>query len=136
MVPFLFFFLQLVAVKLWVFSYFCVVSMNEIQAGTIPQTKTFEWDPQVKWMAFYMCFGILWVTAWLEYMCRFVIMVSASTYYWNSNGAAGEEGSAEVATGFWYAILHTGSLAIAAFVIAVVRMIRAVFYYIARKAEE
>lgn len=82
-----------------------------------------------------MFFGILWVTAWLEYMCKFIIMVSASTYYFNSKGSAGEEGEAEVGTGFAYAIKHTGSLAIASFIIAVVRLIRTIFYYVARKLE-
>lgn len=96
--------------------------------------KTLEWDTQVKWMAFYMFFGILWVTAWLEYMSKFIVLVSASTYYFNSTKSF--EGEAEVGTGFYYAILHTGSLAIAAFIIAIIRMIRAVFYYVARKAEE
>ena len=135
--PLLFFVLQIIAVKLWLVSYFFVVSMNKIEPhGTIPQMKTFEWEPEVKWMAIYMFFGILWVTAWLEYMCKFIIMVSSTTYYFNSNGAEGEEGSAEVGTGYKFAILHTGSLAIAAFIIAIVRFIRTIFYYIARKAEE
>jgi len=49
-------------------------------------------------MAAYMVFGVLWVTAFFEYCSTFVIMVSASTYYWTSNPMA--EGSAEVALGF------------------------------------
>ena len=85
LVPCLFFILQLVAVKIWLFCYFCVISMNKIEAGSL-QMKTMEWEPQVKWMAGYMIFGIFWVTAWLDYMSRFIIMVSTSTYYFNSNG--------------------------------------------------
>lgn len=109
--------------------------MNKIEAhSTIPQMKSLEWDTPVKWMALYMFFGILWVTAWLDYMCKFIVMVTASTYYFNSN--KDEEGEADVGAGFMYAIYHTGSIAIAAFIIAIVRMIRAIFYYIARKAEE
>ena len=87
-------------------------------------------------MAWYMFFGILWVTAWLEYMSKMIILVSASTYYFNSNGVNGQEGDAEVGTGFTYAIYHTGSLAIAAFIIAIIRLIRFIFYNIARKLEE
>ena len=52
-------------------------------------------------MALYMIFGILWVCAWLEYSSTFVVMVSASTYYFNSNSHS--EGSAEVGLGFKYA---------------------------------
>lgn len=88
-------------------------------------------------MALYMLFGILWITAFFEYCSTFVVMVSASTYYFNSiPGSETEEGSAEVAAGFKYAFLHSGSIAIGAFVIAVVRFIRIVVLYLARKAEE
>ena len=47
-----------------------------------------------------------------------------------------KDGEAEVGTGFVFAIWHTGSIAIAAFIIAVIRLIRFIFYHIARKAEE
>ena len=78
-----------------------------------------------------MIFGILWVCAWLEYSSTFVVMVSASTYYFNSN--SNSEGSAEVGLGFKYAHLyHSGSIAIGAFVIALVNFIRLIFVYIAR----
>ena len=62
------------------------------------------------------------------------MMVSASTYYFNSH--KDKEGSAEVGVGFKYAALHSGSIAIGAFIIAVIRFIRIVFMYLARKAEQ
>lgn len=80
-----------------------------------------------------MVFGILWVLAWWSYSSRFVIMASAATYYFNSN--AEKEGSAEL--GFAIKLTHfyhTGTIAIGAFIIAVVQMIRIIFSYIAQKA--
>lgn len=47
--------------------------------------KVIKWDPKVKLMALYMFFGILWVTAFFEYCSRFVVLVAAATYYWDSN---------------------------------------------------
>jgi hypothetical protein len=84
-------------------------------------------------MAFYMFFGILWITAFFDYYCKFIIMVSASTYYWNSTPQ--EEGEAEVATGFHFAFLHSGSIAFASFIIALIRFIKIVFVYLAKQAE-
>jgi hypothetical protein len=64
----------------------CVVSLNEIYPSEIiPQGKDLVWDEKVTYMAFYMLFGILWITAFFEYCSTFVVMVSASTYYFNSN---------------------------------------------------
>ena len=84
-------------------------------------------------MALYMFFGILWITAWLEYSSTFVVMVSASTYYFNSSKE--EEGSANVSLGFKFAYLnHMGSIAVGAFIIALIRFIRYVFYYLAKQA--
>jgi hypothetical protein len=85
-------------------------------------------------MALYMLFGILWITAFFEYCSTFVVMVSASTYYFNSNSEG--EGSAEVGLGFHYTLLHAGSIAIGAFIIALIRFIRIVFMYLAKEAEK
>jgi hypothetical protein len=85
LVPILFEILTLLAVGLWFASFTTVVSMNEISAHeSIPQGKDLVWTSQTKWMAAYMIFGIFWVCAWLDYTSNFIVMVSASTYYFNS----------------------------------------------------
>lgn len=85
-VPALFFFFSLIAITCWLGSMACVVSLNEIYPSEIiPQGKDLVWDKKVTYMALYMLFGILWITAFFEYCSTFVVMVSASTYYFNSN---------------------------------------------------
>jgi hypothetical protein len=87
-------------------------------------------------MALYMCFGLLWIQAFLEYACRFIVMVSASTYYFNSTIEDGDDGGdADVSIGFKYALLHSGSIALGSFIIAVVQFVRIVFMYVAQKAK-
>jgi hypothetical protein len=86
-------------------------------------------------MALYMLFGVLWICAWFEYASTFIVMVSAATYYFNSSAAG--EGSAEVGLGFsWAFCFHAGSIAIGAFVIALIRFIRIIFVYLAQQAEK
>ena len=81
-------------------------------------------------MALYMLFGVLWMTAWLEYCSRFIILTSAASYYFDSS--AENDGSADVGYAFHAAFVnHAGSIAIGAFIIAVVRFIRICFLYFA-----
>jgi hypothetical protein len=91
--------------------------------------KDIFWKPEVKLMGLYMFFGILWVTAFFEYCARFVVLVAAATYYWDSNPMA--EGSADVAMGFSLCWTHMGGLAIGSFIIALIRFIRITFMYAA-----
>lgn len=82
-----------------------------------------------------MLFGICWIVAWFDYSSRFVIMASATSYYFSSNPA--EEGTASLMYAFRIAhVEHTGSIALGAFVIAVVKFIQLVFLYFAEKAEQ
>jgi hypothetical protein len=110
--------------------------MNEITADeSYPQGKNLEWDNKTKYMALYMLFGILWICAFFEYASTFIVMVSAATYYFNSD--ASMEGDAEVQTGFnWAFSYHAGSIAIGSFVIAIIRFIRIVFVYAAQQMEK
>lgn len=86
LVPILYFMLTMVALLIWSGSFASIVSMNEIHPDPdIPQAKSIIWKDDPFRMAIYMLFGILWVCAWLEYSSTFVVMVSASTYYFNSN---------------------------------------------------
>lgn len=89
-------------------------------------------------MALYMLFGFFWLTAWVEYAARFVIIVSASTYYFNNHRDKPEENNpAEVMYGWKCAYYyHQGSIAFGAFIIALIRFIKVVFYYLAKQAEK
>jgi len=137
-VPGLFFLLSIISVLIWIGSMMAVVSMSHIEVNeNIIQGKNFIMTPEIKYMCLYMLFGILWVTAFFEYCSTFVVMVSASTYYFNSN-MHGELalGGVEVSLGFKYCLVHFGSIAIGSFVIALIRFIRIVFLYLAKQAEK
>jgi TRAP-type C4-dicarboxylate transport system permease small subunit len=80
-----------------------------------------------------MLFGILWTIAYQKAKVSFIAMVSASSYYFSSNKDT--EGSASVGIGFKYAYLkHSGSLMFGSFIIALIQLIKIIFYYIAKKA--
>jgi hypothetical protein len=85
--------------------------------------------------AWFMVFGLLWICAWLKYTNQFIVIMSACTYYFNSTPQ--HEGEAEVGIGFKYAYkYHLGSIAMGAFILALVQLIRIIFLYIAKQAEK
>ena len=70
----------------------CINSMGEFVAdpsSKIPQykkvTKNEELENKVFYMNLYMFFGILWICQFLKAKTQFITMVSASTYYFNSD---------------------------------------------------
>lgn len=137
LVPVLYFVLTLIVILVWVGAMTCIASMNTIAVGNtsiVPQDKDVKWDNKTsKYMSLFMLFGLLWICAWIKYTNQFICMVSASTYYFNSD--ANKDGEAEVGLGFKYAhVYHTGSLAAGSFIIAVIQFIRIVFMYLAKKA--
>ena len=136
LVPVLYFFVTIILFGSWVVCFLNVASLNTIKAdtGIIPQMKDLIWeDKKIKYMAWFMFFGLLWIMAFIKYTCNFVCMVAASTYYFNSS--AGHEGDAEVGLGFKFAhINHCGSIAFGSFILAVVQFIRFVFLYVAKQA--
>lgn len=82
-----------------------------------------------------MLFGILWFMALQIAKVRFIAMVSASSYYFSSTKE--KEGSASVTLGFKFAYFnHLGSLCIGSFIIALIQLIRIIFYYFAKKAQQ
>lgn len=139
LVPVLHFFITLTVIILWLGCFLCVISLNEIKVDpVVPQAKDLVWTKQVRYMALFMLFGLLWVTAWLEYTSRFIAIVGATTYYFdNSRERTDEEAPADICFGFKCAYLHhMGSLAFGAFIIALIRFIKILFYYAAKKAEQ
>lgn len=102
-----------------------------------------------------MWFGLIWSLILVDYVKNWIVLYSASTYYFNSPLCERDEdgkfildhegdpklvepkqdGSAEVMQGVSYAhFKHLGSIAFAACIIAIIKTIRFLFVYVAKKA--
>jgi hypothetical protein len=76
-------------------------------------------------MMAFMTFGILWILKFIDDKMKFITMVSAATYYFDSN--ANKDGSASVCTGFRFAYCkHMGSLAFGSLVMTLITIVRAI----------
>lgn len=139
LVPNLHYLFLLIFTAIWLGAFLCVVSLNEIHADPlIPQSRDLIWDKKVFYAALFMFFGYLWITAWIEYTSRFIVIMGACTYYFNnSRDNMEEEAPADIGYGFHAAYFnHMGSIAFGAFMIALIRFIKYIFYYLAKKLEK
>lgn len=124
---------------IWLGAFLCVISLNEIKADKyIPQNRDLVWDKNVTYAALFMFFGYLWITAWIEYTSRFVVIMSAATYYFNNRYDKPEEDApADFGYSFKCAYFHhMGSLAFGAVIIAIIRFIKYMFYNFAKKLQK
>lgn len=139
LVPNLHFLFTIIVVILWLVAFLYVISLNEIKPGLIPQSKDIIWkEKKYKFWVLYMIFGFFWLTAFIEYSSRVVVITGAVTYYFNnSRDKPNEENGADIMFGFKCAYYyHAGSVAFGSFIIAVVRFIKFMFYYLAKKIQK
>lgn len=141
-VPVLYFFVTAIMILIWATSMGAIYSVGDIKANTnqdlIPQRKEITLPDGLKekvgWISLFMLFGLLWICAFLRAKSSFIVMVSATSYYFDSNKE--RDGYADVGLGFKYTYLfHIGSIALGSFIIAVVQMIRLIFLVLAEQAK-
>lgn len=99
-VPLMYFFITMLFLMFWLTAVLSVHSIGQIEGNNsvFPQYRSVNviGDENEKvartksYLFWYMIFGVLWVTAFLRAQSSFITMVSASTYYFNSNPKAPE----------------------------------------------
>lgn len=127
----------------------CVISVESM--GTItpdpqpgssykPLWKEVTWPDGGKgkianYLLAFLAFGLIWVTFFLQASANYVVMVTATTYYFTSD--MGKVGSGELMTGMkWAWVNNFGSLAFGSLIIAIIFTIRVIVYYAATQAEK
>lgn len=80
-------------------------------------------------------FFILWLLILIDDIKKYTAMVSAATFYFDSN--PGADGSASVMTGFRYAYFkNIGSLCFGSLVVTIIQIIKAIIDSAAEAAKE
>ena len=139
-VPVLYFFVALIVSVMCMWGMVCVSSIGDITADSATtQTKDIVWTASTEYMFYFMCFGFLWLIAFVCAVNEFVVIVSAITWYYSDKeipDSDGIPGDSDVTVGMWWSIrYHAGTLAAGSLIVAIVWLIRIVFEYIAKKME-
>jgi choline transporter-like protein 2/4/5 len=139
-VPVMYFFMTVICVVTWLGAVMCINTMGEITADTslVPQlrvtTKTEAQEKLFVYLFLFMFLGILWILQFIQAKTSFIAMVSATTYYFNSN--KDHDGEAEVGFGFRLAYaVHAGSLAFGSLIIAIIQFIRIIVVSVMQQAQ-
>lgn len=143
-VPVVYFFINGIILLLWVPAIVCIMSMSfesvqpdldQPQMKSVTLTEDKDTRDKVLALELLMGFGILWILAFQQAKVGFIAMVSASSYYFDSNKK--KAGNASVGMGFKFTYLnHSGSLALGSGIIAFLQLIRIIFHWVADKAEK
>ena len=140
LIPILYFGIAIVLSVMFVCGLVCVSSIGDIKVDNLEfQSKTIEWSGATEGMFWFMCFGFLWIIAFVMAMNEFVVIVASITWYYSDKSIPDDDGIAgdsDVSVGMWWGIrYHGGTLAFGSLICAIVWVIRLVFEYIAKKME-
>ena len=84
-----------------------------------------------------MCFGIVWIICFLLSCNEFVIICSATTWYFSRKDIPDDDGipgDSDVSKGLWWTFrYHMGSLAFGSIILAIVWIIKVIFEYLGNK---
>mmetsp|Transcript_25196 Transcript_25196/g.47612 ORF Transcript_25196/g.47612 Transcript_25196/m.47612 type:complete len:723 (+) Transcript_25196:109-2277(+) len=131
-VPFL---LEVVLIVWWI-----AVSIALYSAATVKEDPdggyTLEWDEQMRYMMAYHLFGLLWTNQFLVGFGLCVIAGAVASYYWCRGDASRMPFSPVHAAMRRTARYHLGSIALGAFIVAVIQFVRVILEYIDRKTKE
>lgn len=107
----------------------------------VPLNKDINWGDRkemgaiVNWMLAFLVFALVWFVFFLQASNNYVVMVTASTYYFTSTRE--KLGAGQVSTGIRWAWVHNfGSLAFGSIIITIIFLVRTIVYYFFKKAEK
>jgi len=84
-----------------------------------------------------MIFGLIWILIIIDYCANFIVIYASTTYYFNSPNEEGEDGTADVMEGVKLAHMkHLGTIVFGALIITIIKILRFVFVYLAKKMVE
>lgn len=100
-----------------------------------PMLTQIEWDENTRYAILYSLFGYLWLNAFIMSCLIFVIAATCGQWYFSCNADSNGSGSIFRSI-YWVVRYHLGSLAMGAFLIALVQFIRIIFEYYKKQIEK
>lgn len=128
--------LMFVWLIVWMVTAAYIASVGEIAAREdFPMLTQVKWSENTRYAILYSLFGYLWLNAFIMGCTMFVISATCAQWYFSCRGDDG--GSGSIARSIhWVWRYHLGSLAMGAFLIALVQFIRIIFEYYKKQIEK
>ena len=103
------------------------------------------WTEEVRYMWYFNLFAGLWILAFIVMLTDFIIACACCVWYYNQGASSGQKkeeramqkSTNPVTTGYYWSFrYHFGSIAVGAFILALIWMIRLIFAYIHKKLKD
>jgi len=121
---------------IWMVTAFYIGSVGEIAPrDDFPMLTQVKWDENTRYAILYSLFGYLWLNAFFMSCLIFVIAATCGQWYFSCNSDSNGSGSI-LKSIHWVYRYHLGSLAMGAFLIALVQFIRIIFEYYKKQIEK
>lgn len=132
--------ISLVFILSWLVVYI-VIALHIASVGQIkprddfPMLTTVVYTDETKYVGLYSLFGYLWMNAFLIGVAQFTVSAACAIWYFSCTSDSNGKGS--ITRGFYWCFrFHFGSIAMGAFLIALVQFIRIIFEYYRRQMEK
>lgn len=126
---------SIIVVALWVVMSLILASLLDFRKTGGPQDRELLFENHVNAMWFFVFVVSLWILFQIDDTQKYIAMVSASTYYFDSN--ASRDGSASVSTGFkWAYVKNIGSICFGSLVMTLLRLLRLLAEMLVESAKE
>lgn len=121
----------------WIVCAVFVYSVGDLKQREAPYgfMSDVTWTDETRYMFLYQVFGLLWVAAFINGLCQFIIAASTCIWYFTVNTDTKGRGTVGTAF-FWGFRYHMGSIAYGSFIIAVVQFIRLLFEWYRRQIQK
>lgn len=121
---------------IWIPTGLFIASVGEIKPDPdLPFMTTVVWNDKTRYAVLYSLFGYLWVNAFIIGTATFAIAACCAQWYFSSTADSNGKGSLMKGL-YWVFRYHLGSIALGAFLIALVQMIRILFEYYKKQIEK
>lgn len=120
----------------WIITAFFIASVGKIgPRDDFPMLTQVKWSENTRYAILYSLFGYLWLNAFLMACSMFVIAATCGQWYFTCT--ADDSGSSSIGKSIkWVWRFHLGSLAMGAFLVALVQFIRIIFEYYKKQIEK
>ena len=120
----------------WMITAFFIASVGKVgPRKDFPMLTQIEWNENTRYAILYSLFGYLWVNAFFMSCLIFVIAGTCAQWYFTSTSDTNGSGSV-MRSVHWVYRYHLGSLAMGAFLIALVQFIRIIFEYYKKQIQK
>jgi hypothetical protein len=138
--PMIYFCLWVCIFIFWLYGLTGIASITDSHitvSSVLTQSKDVHRSDATQYMIYGMCFGMIWISAFIMACNEFAVICAACTWYFSrkdvhdSDGIAGD---ADVWKGIWWTFrYHAGTLAFGSFILTVVWVIKGMFEYLGNK---